>query len=326
MSDRKWNGNDHYNDSSFIETSIRMPRQIFSNNRSQLTLTYRQLGDRSLEEAVIFIPSVYETESSCFRIAPLFDKAGYRFISFTTGNHETFESLVQTFDQFCRFLKIKRIHFIGVDLGGFICLQLQNTSYFTVKVVSLILINSYTRNDMYVPRNLTAFSFLGSFVAKNNLTNEIIDLVSRSVETNATLFIRKEIEQIGMSEAGSRIKLRMAMTPPLYLHILPQAIMSIEPLDRRTAFTTKFLPSLTLGGVKQAVMKYGGDFPHLDTPDDTFTYALCHIKKWSSPEDGVILQDDEEIIQNDEESIQEEEEQKQEEETREAQDPQPNNE
>ena len=284
MTNPKWNGADHYNDADFIETSIKMPRQEFSNNRYPYTLTYRQLGDRNNEEAIVFIPSVYETEASSFRIAPLFVNAGYRFISVTTGNHQTFEDLIQTFDQFFRFLKVKRVHLVGCDFGGFVCLQIQNTINFAAKVLSLTLINSYTRNDMYAPREITLFSIFGSLVSKYDLNKELDEYDQKGGPTNSSLFVRKEIGVLSMSELGSRITLRMAMTPPLYLHVPPQAIMSIEPLDRRMSLTPRFLPSLTLGGVKQAMMKTGGDFPHLEAPEDTFTYILCHIKKWDVPD------------------------------------------
>ena len=284
MSKSEWNGADHYNSSEFIEMSIKMPRQEFSHNKLPLTLTYRQIGDRNNEEAVVFIPSVYETEASSYRIAPLFVNAGYRFISVTTGNHKRFEDLIMTFDQFFKFLKVKKVHLVGCDLGGFICLQIQNTINFAAKVLSLTLINSYTRNDMYVPREITLFSIFGSLVSKLDLNKELDEFDQKGGPTNSSLFIRKELESLTMNELGARITLRMAMTPPLYLHVPPQAIMSIEPLDRRMTLTPRFLPSLTIGGVKQAMMKYGGDFPHLEVPEDTFTYILCHIKKWSTPE------------------------------------------
>ena len=161
-----WSGSDHYNDATFIEASIKMPKQIFSNNKFPYNITYRQLGDRSSEEAVIFIPSVFETEASAFRIAPLFEKSGIRFISVTTGTHVRFESLIQTFDQFFRYMNIKKVHLVGCDFGGFVCLQIQNTVNLYAKIMSLVLINSYTRNDMYVPRKVTAFSFF-----RSNLSN-----------------------------------------------------------------------------------------------------------------------------------------------------------
>ena len=284
MSEKQWIGSDHYNDSSFIETSIKMPRQEFTNNKVPYTLTYRQLGDRTKDEAIVFIPSIYETEGSSFRIAPLFVNAGYRFISVTTGNHIDFETLIQTFDQFFRYLKLKRVHLVGCDFGGFVCLQLQNTVNFAVRVLSLTLINSYTRNDMYVPRKITLFSVFGSLVSKKDLYQELDEFDLKGGPTNASLFVRKEIESLSMSELGARIQLRMAMTPPLYLHVPPQAIMSIEPMDRRMSLTPRFLPSLTIGGVKQAMMKNGGDFPQLEVPEDTFTYILCHVKKWAPAE------------------------------------------
>ena len=117
-----------------------------------------------------------------------------------------------------------------------------------------------------------------------DLNKELDEYDQKGGPTNSSLFVRKEIGVLSMSELGSRITLRMAMTPPLYLHVPPQAIMSIEPLDRRMSLTPRFLPSLTLGGVKQAMMKTGGDFPHLEAPEDTFTYILCHIKKWDVPD------------------------------------------
>lgn len=298
MSSNGWSGIDHYNDNSFIETSIKMPLQVFSNNFAPYTLKFRQLGDRNKEEAVIFLPSAYESEASCFRIAPLFEKAGYRFVSVTADNHTDFEMCIQTFDQFYRYLGVTAIHYIGVDFGGFLALQLQNTINFAAKCLSLTLINSYTRNDMFVPRKITMFSVFGSFVAKSNLMSELTDIDPSLPPLNSTEFVKKEVESMKMAEARDRMELRMAMTPPLYLHVPPQAIMSIEPLDRRMEFTPRFLPSLTISVVKQALMKHGGDFPHLECPEDCFTYILCHIKKWTPTTEADIQETPQDTAEN----------------------------
>ncbi|EAX92845.1 hypothetical protein TVAG_363230 [Trichomonas vaginalis G3] len=287
-----FSGDEHYNSSNFIETSIKMPMQTFKNNKLDYILKFRQLGDRKKQEAIIFLPSIYETEASCYRIAPLFEQAGYRFVSVTTNNHDTYEACIDTFDQFFKYLGVTSVHYIGVDSGGFLALQLQNTINFAAKCLSCTLINSYTRNDMFVPRKLSLFAVTGPLVAKSDLKKELNEVDQSIPELESMKFVKKELDTLGMSEAAHRIQLRMAMTPPLYLHIPPQAIMSIEPLDRRLSFTPRFLPSLTLGGVKQALMKHGSDFTHLEAPEDLFTYVLCHIKKWTplTPEMQAAIQ------------------------------------
>jgi len=278
MSENSWSGNQHHNDPKFIEVSIRMPQQVFKHNKYDCSLRFRQAGNRELDEAVIYFPGIYETDGSFFRMVPLFENEGYRVIVVTTGNHRTFETLIQTFDQLLRYLRIKRIHVIGCDYGGFVSLQVQNTVGFSAKILSLCLINTYTQNTQFIPREITAFSIFGSFVANSKLSKEIENVSNNS---QSAQFIEKEIGCIDMSEAKARIDLRMAITPPLYLHLPAEAIMSIEPLDRELITSAAYLPSLTIAGVKQALMKTGADWPHLESPNDLFSYILCHIKKWT---------------------------------------------
>ena len=281
----EWDGDLHYNDTKFIEVSIRMPQQVFKNNKNDFSLKFRQIGNRENEEAVIFIPSIYETEASFYRMVPLFEQEKIRLVIVTTFNHSSFEMLIQTFDQFLRYLKIKKMHLIGCDFGGFVCLQIQNTVNFAAEVLSLSLINAYTQNTHFIPRGITAFTLFGSLVARNSLKEELEQNGMLFSPNESTKFIIHELSHLDMSEIKNRIDLRMAITPPLYLHLHPNAIMSIEPLDREIQLASSYLPSLTLGGVKQALMKNGGDWPHLSSPEDLFTYILVHIKKWSKKDE-----------------------------------------
>ena len=274
-----WKGFLHYNDPIFIETSCRMPVQTFKHNKLDSCIKFRQIGDRTATEAVLFFPSIYETEAVAFRLAPLFEKENIRFISINTYNHTNFNDLIRTVRQLCLYLHLEKIHLVGSDLGGFICLQIQACQPFPSKIETLTLINSYTENTFFIPREMTSFSVFGYLVAKSKLEEELTQSGIGS-ETESYMFVHKEIEYADKKDVASKIELRMSQSLPLKVNIDRQRIMSVEPLDRRLRMITPYISSSTFSDCKVALMKKGGDFPYLEEPEDLFTYLLCHIRKF----------------------------------------------
>ncbi|KAH0785325.1 putative acid cluster protein 33 [Histomonas meleagridis] len=256
-----------------------MPVQTFKHNKLDVCIKFRQIGDRTSKEAVLFFPSIYETEASAFRIAPLFEKENLRFISINTYNHAQFTDLMRTIRQLCLYLHLEKVHLVGCDLGGFICLQIQAYPQFPAKIETLTLINSYTENSFFIPRSMSSFSVFGYLIAKSKLEEEL-EQSGIGYETKSYAFVHKEIEYADKKNAAQKIQLRMSQSLPLKVNVDKQRIMSIEPLDRKLQIITPFISSSTFSDCKIALMKKGGDFPHLEEPEDLFTYLLCHIRKF----------------------------------------------
>ncbi|OHT10495.1 unknown unsecreted protein [Tritrichomonas foetus] len=221
-------------------------------------------------------------ESSFFRTAVLFDELDIRLIVLNIGNHTTFPLLIDTMNLFLKHLHIKKVHFIGINFGGFVALQIQNSRNILFDIESMILINAFTTNTYYLHPESTAAKLFTAIATRTKLEKELeADGLFTEPVTESLKFIRKDINSLDRREAKCRVTLRQSLTSRIVLHVPDEAVMSIETMDRKIVLPD--IVSETFPDVKLAMMKNGGDFPHLEAPDDLYPYLLCHIRQhWKS--------------------------------------------
>ncbi|KAH0791960.1 hypothetical protein GPJ56_004144 [Histomonas meleagridis] len=101
---------------------------------------------------------------------------------------------MRTIRQFCLYLHLEKVHLVGCDLGGFICLQIQAYPQFPAKIETLTLTNSYTENSFFIPRSISSFSVFGYLIAKSKLEEELKQSGCRHWVRDQIVCVRRQKE------------------------------------------------------------------------------------------------------------------------------------
>lgn len=286
----RWEGDKHYSDPIFIQLSCKCPINFFEDKCNGISWEYREMwcnqlpNSKNSSEAIIIMPGIYESVSSYFRLMPELAAHGYRVVSIGYSEHTSFRTFPIGFNELMVMLKIREIHFIGNGFGAFIILQLCSNPKKAWLAKSLTLINGYTNTDLYNKSSivLKPFSLIS---AKSNLFSEFDRYNLSKNPSNSVLFVAHELSDMKAAVAASRIELRHRKGWPLDIQLPDEAIMSIETNDRIIKTPESALPETIFPKCKMALMKEGGEFPHLEKPYDILPYLLSHLTKWGTPVD-----------------------------------------
>ncbi|KAH0792479.1 putative acid cluster protein 33ue [Histomonas meleagridis] len=207
--------------------------------------------------------------------------------------------MAKGFIQFCARLNVKKCHLIGSDYGGYQCLQISSFPNITkeVKILSITLINSYVSLDHFKqPSN--SFKVFGKLRAKQLIKDELKAVNIFQSKSPTSRFILKEIEAAAPEDIAAKIKQRSS--PPMQIEpcVPPNAILTIETMDRMINTPDDTLPSNAMKGVKVGIMKEGGDWPHIENHEDLTHFVLAHLKHF-----GTIPKLDEISAQMQEETV-----------------------
>ena len=275
-----WSGDLHYSDPQFISISCSCPVCFFKDTCHGKSWEYRQLGEKSNPEAVIFIPGIRETVSSYFHMMPAIASRGYRVLTVSYLNCETFTEICDGFNELMKNLSIRAVHFCGDDFGGFIALQIASYAKKLFLTKSITLINSYTTLRQFRTSGIGSFKLLGFITAKSELLREMETYNVYQKLSESLYFITHEIEQISTTIAQCRVALRNSKPFPIDIQIPEEAVSVVETQDRLIQYSPDSDPLKTFPKAVSSLMKTGGDWPHLEAPADLLSYLLVHLKKW----------------------------------------------
>ena len=280
MSKIPFNPEKHYSDSLIVKLSMKYPIQYKFDRVYGVQWRFRttSANDLKTDEAVVMIPGTYETCTSYIYMLDKLVSLGYRAVIIDFGEYPKFKQIAKAFDQFCDGLGVNKAHIIGDDMGGFMALQIASHPKIGTKILSISLINAFTSLSVLKRPNIL-FSVFGQLSARSLLKKEIEEFHSPQGYTSE-IFIQKEIETELPDVLDARLKLRNAKTMTINPRCDPSAIMSIETLDKFFLFDEEYIPSIALKGCRQALMKWGGEWPHIQNPDDTIEYITAHLRKW----------------------------------------------
>ena len=271
----------HFNDVLLMQLSCRYPINYRFDRVRGVQWQFRIGGNSKSEEIIIFLPGIYETCSSFLYILDKLVSRGYRAASVDFGEYTKYKQLAKAFDQFIDSIHATKVHLIGDDMGGFIALEIASYQKLETKILSISLINSFSSPVVYKKPSLL-FNVFGQLSVRSVLTSEIEDLGIIERGYSSGIFMTKEIEYLIPEVLAARIKLREAKQIPIAPRCDPSAIMTIETMDKAFTFPEEFLPSVALKGCRLALMKFGGDWPHIENPDDTLQYLTAHLRKWGT--------------------------------------------
>lgn len=276
-----WSGDHHYSDPTFITISCSCPIRSFLDS-SKVEWSFRELGPNKKTEAIIILPGIRETVSSYFHMMPALAARGYRVLTIGYPDYQSYIPYHKGFCELMYHLKIMEIHFIGNDFGGFVSLQLNSAPKKTYLPKSITLINSYTNIDHYAPTGINSIRLFRAVTAKSVLIEELVNNHLLEHPTQSIMFIGHEIEAITNKSAVCRVELRKKKGYPIDILIPDEAVMIVESNDRAINYPEDSLPSKKFPKAKYALMKEGGDYPHLEAPNDLLPYIMSHLRQFSS--------------------------------------------
>lgn len=241
-------------------------------------IEYRCFGASNNKKAdsIIMIPGLSESNNDSVYLFSLLEKYGYRGYIVDLTDYIEYEQVTLGILQFCAKLKINRCHLLGTDFGGFICLQIASYPNISkeISILSITLINSYSSTNF-----LTTKSF-NKLMPKSNITKNLDRVLSINPSSRSAKFIKKDLTNIQSTTISNRFKLLFSETPKLDSSIPNQIIMSIECNDRILVIPDDALPSAVFPNCRLAIMKNGGDWPHIESPEDTLQFILAHIHRF----------------------------------------------
>lgn len=280
----------------FINFSVRSPIQMFHDTINNISWDFRQGGNTSLDEAVILIPGIAETTNSMFLIATSLIELGYRVIIISIPAYDTILHFLSGFDFFTAKLRVSRIHIIGVGFGGFLGLHIASFNQLSATISSLIIISSFLSTDLFRKNN----NIFTKITGKSQLYDELCqNLVPKHLkESNA--FLETEITHLPNAMVCARLKLRSNTNRAPIPELENGCVLVIQSLDFAYKLKDDAIPSKCIKNAKVALIKRGGNCPHLAAPNELLIYMKLHLQKWHTPLEK--LKCNEEFDEVDEES------------------------
>lgn len=239
---------------------------------------YREGGKLDSDEAIIIITGIFESTNTPFLIVPELIRLGYRVITISIPSYHKLSEFLCGFDFFTARMRISKVHIIGIDLGGFLALHLASFKQLSAEIKSLTVISSYMNTTLFKRRH-GLFSNSGS---KSTLLGDLTEIQFPPHLRPAVQFLRKEVENMNPNLISARCMLRNTSSPVSSPSLPEGSILVVQSLDFSYKLRDEAVPHKMIKGAKVALMKQGGNFPHLVAPSDLLVYINLHLSRWSS--------------------------------------------
>ena len=221
---------------------------------------------------------------------------GQRVIALSVPNTLDHYACVNLVGKFLDSLELmKPVHIWGVGLGGFIALLF--SCRHGRRVASLVLTNAFCDSTYYFENcgggylPVSSLQFLPAFVLKQNLLQEIEHGmgVADTSKVDAVDFIVDHMERLSQDDLACRLTLRNTHAK---VEALPSKIKEhqhivtlLDTMDRapHVMEMSQQLYDL-LPEARQALLKDGGDFPHLSRSEEVNLHLLVHLQRFTETE------------------------------------------
>lgn len=260
-----------------------VPRNLLSVGHITLSqwLCY-DWGPRAYPEPVICLHSLIGSAESFFHQVIQLASLGYRVLSIQIPVYWSVPDFCDALHTFLETLSIRRAHFYGAGVGGF--LALHYAARRPERVASLILTHSFLSTDNFsrsVPYSLPVLKWLPDFLVRTTVRAMLPKGRTSIVLANAAEFAIGNTMQCNRETLASRIALSMSTKSVADRIAVPeQNITLIDTLDRSVAAlklsetTASLLPH-----AKRALLNFGADFPYLSAPEEVNVHLIVHLRR-----------------------------------------------
>jgi pimeloyl-ACP methyl ester carboxylesterase len=188
----------------FVQFSCSCPMEVFTDVMNNITWEYRQGRRDDAAEAVVLIPSIYETTNCLYRLGTELLSAGYRILIVNIPACQSILGAQIGFDLLLATKQIFRVHLVGFGFGGFLTLHLVHFHNLCTDVLSLSLIAAFMDTNLFQKPG----GFLARFTGKYDLTSELsIEKVPPALRESVE-FVKSELDTIPGGAVALRLRMR----------------------------------------------------------------------------------------------------------------------
>eukprot|EP00030_Apusomonadida_sp_AF-17_P004304 a509005_15.p1 GENE.a509005_15~~a509005_15.p1 ORF type:complete len:398 (+),score=121.06 a509005_15:39-1196(+) len=221
---------------------------------------------------LVCVGGLSDTAITFFRLTMSLATVGYRVISVGIPQTETHDEFVVQFGALLDALGLASVHILGVSLGGFLAQCYANRA--APRVASLVLVNSFVETSFFEKTRLPRLQ--PEFLLKRKV---LATFPSGEVElaiANSIDFVVTQLETLTGAELAARL---MMLSQEAVIVPVSVPVMVVDCLDdvivpeRAREELYKFYPES-----RYALLKTGGNWPHLSRPDDVHMHVLVHFR------------------------------------------------
>jgi pimeloyl-ACP methyl ester carboxylesterase len=263
----------------FIQFSCSCPVQFFEDVMDNLTWEYRFGGRSRTGEAVVFVPSIYETTNGWYKVASGVLSAGHTVMVVNIPATASVLAVQIGFDQLLASKLVSRVHLVGVGFGGFLALHLVNFRSLAAEVLSLTVIAGFMNTSVFTLSD----GLLARLTGRADLIGELAREQSPAGLRPAIDFAAAELAQVPGAAVALRIRLRRLAPPAPIPAIAADRVLIIQPTDWAVKCEEASRPHKTIPGCRYEKIPAGGFLPHLANPDAVLALIGDHLARWRSP-------------------------------------------
>lgn len=230
---------------------------------------------------IIFIPPMMCTPEIFYRQFFEFCYRGFRVISVHYSVVFNHDDWTNSFASFLDYVEVKKAHLVGCGLSGLLVQHF--ATHFPARVISLVLVNTYSDNNPYKMHRFE-YAPMPTLILKDSLLTDELSKVNPDPEMIDCLqFLYNKFDQFTREEIISRYDL---LARPLEITkppIEPNDVTVITCLDITNIPEHLQAKLLNLyPGCHNALMKNGGDFPFFTRLDEFNLYLNVHLRRYHS--------------------------------------------
>lgn len=225
------------------------------------------------KDAVIIFPTIAESTNTMFLIASGLIKQGHRVIVVSIPGYNDIDNFMIGFDMFTAKMQIFDAHLIGAGFGGFLALHLCSCGQLSTRIRSLVVICSYMTTDTFKKRG-------GFFTSSKSLITDELPIEAIPLHLQQTAeFVLSDADAMSSTLATARVNMRATALRAPIPEMPPNTILIIQCLDWSFRLKDDGVPHAVIKNQKVALLKTGGNWPHIAAPEKLMTYVGLHLSK-----------------------------------------------
>jgi pimeloyl-ACP methyl ester carboxylesterase len=261
--------------------------ETFTDVMNNINWEYRQGGRDDVHEAVVLLPSIYETTNCLYLLGMELLSAGHRLLLVNIPVCSSVLGAQIGFDLLLAAKQISRVHLIGVGFGGFLALHFAQFRGLSAEVLSLSLIAAFMDTTFFHKSG----SFFARFTGKHNLTAELaVNRMPPSLRESVE-FVKSELDTVSGGAVALRLKMRAIAPEAPMPSIAPERVLVLQPVDWAFSFPETAKPEKRIQGCRFEEIELGGCFPHLANTATVAEIVKNHLTLWGS----TVNKEDEEV-------------------------------
>lgn len=272
----------------FVSFSFSSPVQQYKDPINEIVWDYRHGGPVENEECIVIIPGIYDSTNSSYLVANSLIKANKRVLIVSIPQCETVQTFLSGFDLLTAYLKISKIHLVGIGFGGFLSLFIDNFKSLSAQIETMALISSFMETKLF----RAAGGFLASLTVRGDLIDEISKRNTPPELAPSVNFMVEEVKSLPAPLLTSRMRLRTKTQKAPMPCLDHSKILIVQPVDWAFKFEYSAIPQKMIQNAKYVKIEMGGHHPHLANPTEITKLILEHIAEDNSDANSVLPIDD----------------------------------